>query len=442
MSSIVEKIKSEQAADRQAFILKSFTDNYAGLIAGDTAAWRGKFRKMSESAFAFYRGSAALFYADVSRDDDPFLNEQTSRIWIQGDLHAQNFGAYMNGAGSLVFDVNDFDEATLAPFTWDVKRFCASLALIGYQKALSDIEIRQLITAASQSYARQVARFAAGHDRNFALTLANTEGAILDVLRQARSLNRVNLLDAETDIIDGDRRFKNNKLLIKLTDAEKKKVEAVFAEYYETIPARKKRSKINYKIKDIAGRKGIGIGSAGLKIISVLLEGETEALENDTLISMKTALPSSAARYVNDEKVKAYFKHEGHRTAVSQLALQANADPFLGYSSLDGVGMFVTEVSPYTASLDWDDINDMDDLVQLVTELGRCIAKIHCVSDDDSDQTLINYSTDQAINSVLDGREAEFVAYMTSFGEQYADCVRNDHRLFVDLFRNKKIPGI
>ena len=43
---------------------------------------------------------------------------------------------------------------------------------------------------------------------------------------------------------------------------------------------------------------------------------------------------------------------------------------------------------------------------------------------------------------ILDGREAEFVAYMTSFGEQYADCVRNDHRLFVDLFRNKKIPGI
>jgi uncharacterized protein (DUF2252 family) len=43
---------------------------------------------MSESAFAFYRGSAALFYADVSRDYDPFLNQQTSRVWIQGDLHA------------------------------------------------------------------------------------------------------------------------------------------------------------------------------------------------------------------------------------------------------------------------------------------------------------------------------------------------------------------
>lgn len=442
MSSIAKQIIAEKAADRQAFIIKSFTDNYADIMAGDASAWRGKFRKMSESAFAFYRGAAALFYADVSRDDDPFLNDKTSRVWIQGDLHAQNFGTYMNSTGTLIFDVNDFDEATLAPFTWDIKRFCTSLALIGFQKALSDIEIRQLITVASQSYARQVARFASGHDRNFALTLANTESVILDILRKARCLTRVNLLDMESDIIEGDRKFKDNKFFIKLSDAEKMKVEAALSEYYETIPTRKKRSKMTYNVKDIARRKGLGIGSAGLKIISILLEGESEALENDILISMKTALPSAAAQYVNDEKVKAYFKHEGHRTAISQRALQANADPFLGYSSLDGVGMFVTEISPYTADLDWSDVNDMDDLIQLVTDLGRCIAKIHCVSDDDSDQTLIDYSTEQAINEVLDGREADFVAYMVDFGEQYAECVRTDHRLFVDAFRNKQIPGI
>jgi uncharacterized protein (DUF2252 family) len=83
--------------ERQAFIIKSFTDNYADLIALDAGAWRGKFRKMSETPFAFYRGSAALFYADIAQDQDPFLNEKTSRVWIQGYLHAENFGTYMNG---------------------------------------------------------------------------------------------------------------------------------------------------------------------------------------------------------------------------------------------------------------------------------------------------------------------------------------------------------
>ena len=131
--------------ERKNFILKSFTDNYANLISSDPGAWRGKFRKMSETPFAFYRGSAALFYADISHDQDPFINEKTGRVWIQGDLHAENFGTYMNGKGVLIFDVNDFDEAYVAPFNWDVKRFCASLALIGYQKALSDAEIRQIV---------------------------------------------------------------------------------------------------------------------------------------------------------------------------------------------------------------------------------------------------------------------------------------------------------
>jgi uncharacterized protein (DUF2252 family) len=440
MSIIANTIRAMAAPERQDFIVKSFTETYADIIAADPAAWRGKFRKMSESAFAFYRGSTALFYADVSRDEDAFLNDQTSRVWIQGDLHAQNFGTYMNNAGNLVFDVNDFDEATLAPFTWDVKRFCASLALVGYQKAMSDSEINTLIRTAAQSYARQVARFATNHDDNFALTTSNTEGAILDILYNAKSLTRVGLLDMETDIADGNRQFKNSKSFIQLTDAEKMKVEAALAEYYTTIPKRKKRSKVTYQVKDMARRKGLGIGSAGLKIVSILLEGENEALENDILISMKTALPSAAAKYVNDPKVAKYFIHEGHRTTVSQRALQAHADPFLGYTTLDGVGMFVTEISPYTADLDWSDINDMDDLLQVVESLAQCIAKIHCVSDEDSEQTLINYSTEAAINAVLDGKETDFVDYITDFSVNYGAIVRNDYLLFVDAFRNKMFP--
>ena len=442
MKTISEKIKTESAAHRRQFIVKSFTDNYAELIAGDANAWRGKFRKMSETPFAFFRGSAGLFYADVSRDPDPFLDEQTSRVWIQGDLHAENFGTYMNGAGVLVFDVNDYDESYVAPFTWDVKRFCASLALIGYQKAMSDAEIRQMITVAAQSYARQVARFAANEDKNFSLTLANTKGSVLRVLQEARQLTRIGLLGFDTEIKDGDRRFKINKNCIAIDAAERAKIEAALLEYYTTIPKRKQRAKITYNVKDVVRRRGLGIGSAGLRMYSVLLEGETEALENDIIISLKIAQPSAAAKYVKDAAAASYFIHQGQRTAISQRALQTNADPFLGYTTIDGQGVFATEVSPYGADLDWSDINDLDDTLQVIEELGRCVAKIHCCSDDDSDQTLIQYSIEDAINKALDGREAEFVDYMVDFGDSYAAVVRNDHRLFVDAFRNHEIPGL
>ena len=94
-------------------------------MAQDPAAFRRKFRKMAASPFAFYRGSASLFYADQTGAyrDDSFLDEHTSRVWIHGDLHAENFGTYMNSSGQLVFNVNDFDEAYVGPFSWDLKRF-------------------------------------------------------------------------------------------------------------------------------------------------------------------------------------------------------------------------------------------------------------------------------------------------------------------------------
>ncbi|MDX2067638.1 MAG: DUF2252 domain-containing protein [Haliscomenobacter sp.] len=430
------------AAERQQFIIRSFTDHYSDLIALDAGAWRGKFRKMSETPFAFYRGSAALFYADVSQDQDPFLNEKTSRVWIQGDLHAQNFGTYMNSKGVLIFDVNDFDEAYVAPFTWDVKRFCASLALLGYQKALSDAEIKEIVAQGARGYAKQISEFASGASKNFAIKIENSKGALLQVLYNARQLTRVGLLDAETEIIDGDRHFKNNSMISEVDEVTRKKVDAALIEYYNTIPSGKRRSKMTYQIKDVAFRRGLGVGSAGLKIYSILLEGENQALENDLIISMKVARPSAAAPYIKDDNIKNYFVNEGHRTSVSQRALQANADPFLGYTTMDGVSMFVTEISPYTADLNWDHINDVDDILEVVEKLGACIAKIHCCSDDDSDQTLIQYSIEEAINEALDGREADFVDYITTFSLQYAERVKEDHRLFFDAFRNRMIPGL
>src|SRR5919205_1016427 len=139
---------------RADFIADVLIREFGELMALDPAAFRRKFRKMAASPFAFYRGSAALFYADLAGGyaDSSFLSHRTSRVWIHGDLHAENFGTYMNSSGRLVFNVNDFDEAYVGPFSWDLKRFAASLALIGYAKALSDDIISALVTTFARSY--------------------------------------------------------------------------------------------------------------------------------------------------------------------------------------------------------------------------------------------------------------------------------------------------
>lgn len=348
----------------------------------------------------------------------------------------------MNSAGLLVFDVNDYDEAYVAPFTWDLKRLVASLALIGHEKAMSDDEIRQLTAAAAKGYVDQVARFCRGLDADFALRLDNTTGILQDILRRARLLTRVGLLDNQTEIFDGDRRFRVTPPDVRVDDATRAEVEAAFASYTQTIPEDKRQTAISYKVKDVIQLRRAGIGSAGLLFYSVLLEGETQALENDIVVGMKLALPAAPSRFVEDPRIGDYFQHDGHRTAVSQRALQAHADPLLGYTTMGGQGMFIAEHSPYVADLEWEDINQLDEMLTLITYLGRATAKIHCVSDLDCDDTLVPFSTEQAIQDVISGREEEFVQAMVEFAEAYALVVRDDHRLFVDAFRNHLFAGI
>src|SRR5918998_4100326 len=199
---------TETTKQRGDEIVSVLADAFQPLIEADPRAFRRKFRKMAASPFAFYRGSAPLFYADVTRLEDPWADERTSRVWIQGDLHAENYGTYMDAEGLLVFDVNDFDEAYLGHFTWDLERMAASLALLGFAKAFPDRKIREMIETYARAYLEQVRQFASSErDEEFRLTLDNTEGAVHEILMGAREGTRVGLLDRLTVIEDGERRF-------------------------------------------------------------------------------------------------------------------------------------------------------------------------------------------------------------------------------------------
>ncbi len=107
-----------------------------------------KYARMRSSAFVFLRGTAHLFYEDWPRQSP--LNA-APRAWICGDLHLENFGGYDAADGRECFDVSDFDEAGLAPVTWELARLCVSLLLaaksIGMKKGESDALIARCIDA-------------------------------------------------------------------------------------------------------------------------------------------------------------------------------------------------------------------------------------------------------------------------------------------------------
>ena len=425
---------------RTDLIVQALDDAFAPLMAADPVAFRRKYRTMAADPHAFYRGTACLFYADVTAGDDPFCDERSGRIWVHGDLHVENFGTYLNSHGRLVFDINDFDEAYLGRFTWDLQRFAASLALVGWQKALPEEDVRRLIGRYVRAYVAQVDAYRRSDDDDYALHLDNTEGPIHDVLVAARQQGRAELLDSMTVVTDGTRRFREDRSVRRLGKRESSKVVKAFEGYLETIPDDKRfHRELFYDLRDVVGKTGFGIGSAGLPAYNVLVEGFSQALDNDVVLSMKQANVPAVSRFVDSSEVERYFAHEGHRTVVSQRALQVHTDPLLGHTELDGVGYVVSELSPYELDLDWSVLTEPDEIAAVVDLLGRATAKIHCASDEDSDQDLVDFQVEDAIAASLERRRREFTAWVTDFGMDYADRVREDHTLFVTAFREGRI---
>ncbi|MEC4017930.1 DUF2252 domain-containing protein [Streptomyces sp. H27-D2] len=441
-----QQVHDEQRGEQ---ILTVFETAFGALLAADPAAFRVKFRKMAASAFAFYRGTAGLFYADLERAGDdnvsgPYVDERTARVWIHGDLHAENFGTYMDANGRLIFNVNDFDEAYVGPFTWDLKRFAASVALIGYTKALSDEVISDLVRTYAEAYRERIHALATGakNDEVPPFTLDTATGPLLGALRDARALTRFGLLDSMTEIREFERRFASGGGAIELDAAARYKVLDAFDGYLDTLPEASRIRPDAYRVKDVVGRRGIGIGSAGLPSYNILLEGNSDALENDVVIYMKQAQTPAVSRHITDERVRGYFQHEGHRTVISQRALQAAADPWLGWTELDGSGQLVAEVSPYAVDLDWSDLDDPEEIAAVVADLGRATATMHAAADDESGHSLVPFSTERAIDAAIAADEEGFAALLIDFAHAYGATARADHQTFVDLFRNGAIPGL
>src|SRR4051812_1077196 len=67
--------------------------------------------RMLRSPFSFYRGTAAVMAHDLSTS---CVTGQ--QVVCCGDAHISNFGIFASPERRLVFDLNDFDEAAVAPW--------------------------------------------------------------------------------------------------------------------------------------------------------------------------------------------------------------------------------------------------------------------------------------------------------------------------------------
>ena len=86
-----------------------------------------KHERMRESAFVFLR---ATFFRWAKRVEGICADlAKTPPVLSVGDLHLENFGTWRDAEGRLVWGVNDFDEAAVIPYAFDLVRLATSARL-------------------------------------------------------------------------------------------------------------------------------------------------------------------------------------------------------------------------------------------------------------------------------------------------------------------------
>lgn len=91
-----------------------------------------RYERMSESPFAFYRGSALIMANDLASTPNSNI-----RVQACGDAHISNFGMFQSPERRLVFDINDFDETARGPWEWDIKRLVTSVQICAKQRGFN-----------------------------------------------------------------------------------------------------------------------------------------------------------------------------------------------------------------------------------------------------------------------------------------------------------------
>ena len=106
-----------------------------------------RYGRMLASPAAFLRGAAIIMAHDLIRTPVTGL-----RGWICGDAHLNNFGGFATPERNFIFDVNDFDEAFLGPWEWDIKRLAASLVVAARVNGVNGDSCHAAAEACARSY--------------------------------------------------------------------------------------------------------------------------------------------------------------------------------------------------------------------------------------------------------------------------------------------------
>jgi uncharacterized protein (DUF2252 family) len=411
--------------------------------------------RMAASAFAFYRGAAAVMAADLAGEPRTGL-----RVQLCGDAHLVNFGGFASPDRDLVFDVNDFDETHPGPFEWDVKRLVASFEVAGRDRGFDDDLRRDAVQWASRAYREAIREFAGMQMLDVWYSRLDMAGiqrlwgeeaggkAVRNLQRlaaKAESKNHLKAFDRLTRVENGQLRFNSDPpLLVPVTelfsdvDARhlREILEGALRDYRRTLAQDRRQLVDRYRFVDLA-RKVVGVGSVGTRCWVALFVGRDEG--DPLFLQVKEAEASVLEPFLGGSE----FANHGQRVVEGQRLMQAASDIMLGWSHAMGVddvtGAFDVTRDFYMRQLwDWKVSANMDTMVpgsfHIYAQIcGWTLARAHARSGDAA-----------AIGAYL-GSGDTFDKAMVAFARSYADQNELDHQALVsaiDQGRMEAVTGV
>jgi uncharacterized protein (DUF2252 family) len=272
-----------------------------------------KYRAMRDSQFAFLRGTCSLFHARLRRGA---AMKSAPLAWCCGDLHLGNFGSYKGDNRLVYFDINDFDEAALAPLSWDLVRLVASLRVASAELHVPPREVTALCRTLIDHYA---AALAAG--KPYWVERDSAQGAAGTLMKELRDRRRPAFLDSRTVL---ERRRRRLRLgigkALAASEAQRARVQAFMAEFARSQPVPE-----FFEVLDVA-RRVAGTGSLGVDRYVVLVRGKGSP-DGNYLLDLKRALPSALAARVKTTQPR--WPSDAERVVSVQQRTQAVAMAFL-----------------------------------------------------------------------------------------------------------------
>ncbi len=323
---------------------------------------RLRFARMLADPFSFYRGSAAVMAADLAASPSTGIE-----VMCCGDAHVSNFGIYAAPHRSIVFDLNDFDEAAVAPAEWDVKRLitsaivggrhagypakpirrCVEQALVGYQTSLQ--AMLEEMDVLDRYYLR------VEPERDVEKVSKGMLGVIQKTTSRARTRTSARVFKQITEIgPDGTPRLREAPPVLQHVDedTEAPLVESV-QEYLAAVPADVALLLSHFRITDVALRV-VGVGSVGTRCYLVILVGPNGT---PLILQIKEATRSVLDEYGGwrqpDTLTAAVdAKGQGVRVIDGQRILQAMSDVFLGTTRKDSRDYYVRQFHDMKGTID------------------------------------------------------------------------------------------